>query len=175
MCTRPSDVGMLNYNELHGMAGRATPINLMYYKMSLQLHKTFNLRIPTTDWTNLNINSVITLRQTTFITNKTNNYRIGMNALSNWLWYLNGKIKLDWLNLTINSFKIKCKKLFLKWWEQKIKLWLRWHENNNYNWDNLHDCPLFGLLFYLLTDAVLMQKMLTCAGFSKVVNSIIFL
>ena len=108
------DMIMKSFVNLHEMAGRATQSNLMHYKMSLQLFKTFNLRIPTTDWTNLNINSVITSRQNTFITNKTNNYRIGMNALSNQLWYLNGKIKLDWLNLTINSFKIKCKKLFLK-------------------------------------------------------------
>ena len=106
VCTRPSDVGMLNYNELHEMAGRATQSNLMHYKMSLQLFKTFNLRIPTTDWTNLNINSVITSRQNTFITNKTNNYRIGMNALSNQLWYLNGKIKLDWLNYQLLQNKM---------------------------------------------------------------------
>ena len=45
---------------------------------------------------------------------------------------------------------------------------------NNYNWDNLDDCPLYGLLFYMLTDAVLMQKMLMCVGF-RFVNSIIFL
>ena len=36
---------------------------------------------------------------------------------------------------------------------------------NNYNWDNLDDCPLYGLLLYLLTDAVLMQKMLTSDAF----------
>ena len=105
---------MLNFDELHEMAGRATPAKLMQYKMSLQLYKTYNLRIPITDWTNLNMNSVFTSRQTCFITNKTNKYKVGMNELSNRLWYLNGKIKLDWLNLTFDSFKVNCKKLFLK-------------------------------------------------------------
>ena len=28
-------------------------------------------------------------------------------------FYLNGKIELDWLNLSYNSYKIKCKNLFL--------------------------------------------------------------
>ena len=113
-CSKSSDLWMLNFDELHEMAGRATPAKLMQYKMSLQLYKTYNLRIPITDWTNLNMNSVFTSRQTCFITNKTNKYKVGMNELSNRLWYLNGKIKLDWLNLTFDSFKVNCKKLFLK-------------------------------------------------------------
>ena len=112
-CTRSSDLWMLNYEELHEMAGRATPVRLMYYKLALQLHKTTNLQIPTTDWISLNLNNVATSRQTTFITNKTNNYRVGMNSLSNRLWYLNGKIHLDWLGQSFNTFKIKCKCLLL--------------------------------------------------------------
>ena len=87
--------------------------SIMYYKMALQLYRTFNLGIPLTDWIGLNVNSVNTMRQTNFIVNKMNNYRVGINALSNRFWYLNGKINLDWLNLSVNSFKIKCKRLFL--------------------------------------------------------------
>ena len=71
---------MLNFEELHEMAGRATPTNLMYYKMSLQLHKTFNLGILRTYWINLNLNTVLTSRQKHHITKKTNNYRVGMNV-----------------------------------------------------------------------------------------------
>ena len=42
-----------------------------------------------------------------------NRLKIGMNMLSNRFFYLNGKIELDWFNLSFNSFKVKCKKLFL--------------------------------------------------------------
>ena len=41
---------------------------------------------------------------------KTKNYKIGNNLLCN---ILNNKIPLSWLNLTIESYKVKCKKLFL--------------------------------------------------------------
>ena len=114
-CSKSSDLWMLNYEELHEMVGRATPRKLMYYKLALQLHKTTNLRIPITDWISLNLNTVSTSRQTSFISNKTNNYKVGMNALSNRLWYLNGKIQLDWLGQSFNSFKIKCKGQLLAW------------------------------------------------------------
>ena len=33
--TRPGDMWMLSFEELHEMAGRATPNKLMYYKMAL--------------------------------------------------------------------------------------------------------------------------------------------
>ena len=37
--------------------------------------------------------------------------KVGMNAFSNRIWCLNGKIHLDWLNLSFDSFKLKCKQL----------------------------------------------------------------
>ena len=41
--------------------------------------------------------------------------KIGRNNLINRLNILNGKIKYEWLNLSIDSFKIKCKQTFLTW------------------------------------------------------------
>ena len=94
------------------MAGRATPSKLPDYKLSLQLYKTFNYWIPTRDWIELNFNNIQTTRQGCFMTNKTNRLKIGMNILSNRLWYLNGKIDLNWLNMSFQTYKIKCKKTF---------------------------------------------------------------
>ena len=113
ICVRTSDMWMLSLKELHEMAGRAVPAKIRDYKTALQLYKTIDLQIPHTDWINLNLNAVNTSRQTTFITNKENRFKVGMNAFSNRTWYLNGKIKQDWLNLPFNSYKIKCKRLFL--------------------------------------------------------------
>ena len=42
-------------------------------------------------------------RQNTFITNKTNRLKIGMNCIYNRFFYLNGKIDLNWLNLAYSS------------------------------------------------------------------------
>ena len=113
ICSRPSDLWMLSFNDLHEMAGRATPQKLRDYKSALQLYKTMDQHIPTTDWINLNLNAVVTSRQTKLIINKNNRFRVGMNAFSNRAWYLNGRIEMDWFNLSFNSYKLKCKKLFL--------------------------------------------------------------
>ena len=44
---------------------------------------------------------------------KTNSLKVGLNALTNRLANINGKIELAWLNLSYELFKIKCKKNFL--------------------------------------------------------------
>ena len=113
LCTKTTDMWMISYKELHEMAGRATPNQLMDYKMALQAYKTINHEITTADWVSINYNNTITSRQTKFSINKMNRYKVGMNVFSNRLWYINGKIDLEWLNLSFNSFKIKCKKKFL--------------------------------------------------------------
>ena len=85
-------------------------------------YKAIDLHMPNTDWINLNLNAVNTPRQTTFITNKENWLKVGMNAFSNRAWFLNGKIKLEWLHLPYNSYKIKCKYFFLNWWQNLLTL-----------------------------------------------------
>ena len=67
ICSRPSDLWMLSFNDLHELVGRATSQKLRNYKSALQLYKTKDLHIPTTDWINLNLNAVVTSRQTKFI------------------------------------------------------------------------------------------------------------
>ena len=113
LCTRSSDVRMLSFENLHEMAERATPDQLLKYKLALQLYIMFNLQVPTQDWMNVNINFRNTTRQIHFHTHKSNRLKIGMNMIANRSFYLSGKIELDWFNHTYNSFKVKCKKLFL--------------------------------------------------------------
>ena len=113
VCTRATDVHLISFEDLHEMVGRATPEKLMIYKLSLQLYRTYNQHIPTQDWVKLNYNGIFTSRQSKFITRKENKLKVGLNSVSNRFFYLNGKIELDWLNLSYNSYKIKCKNLFL--------------------------------------------------------------
>ena len=90
------------------MVGRATPDKILDYKLALQLYKVVNNNVPSPD-----INNIHTTRQTRFMTSKANKLKVGMNQISNRFYYLNAKIELDWLNLSYNTNKVKCKKLFL--------------------------------------------------------------
>ena len=49
-CMKTSDAWALSYKDLHELAGRASPDQLLNYKLSLQLYKTFNYEIPSSDW-----------------------------------------------------------------------------------------------------------------------------
>ena len=103
----------LSYYNLHKLTNRATPAMYSYYKNALLLYKTFNVTTCSDEWIHFNLNLINTSRQRTFMISRSNNSRIGMNATCNKFVHLNGKIPLDWLNLSFDSFKIKCKKLFL--------------------------------------------------------------
>jgi hypothetical protein len=103
----------MSFEALHRISNRATPTMFSHYKLALMLHFLYNTEVYTTEWIHLNVNHVITSRQTSFHINKTNNLNVGMNALANRLNLINDKIPLELLNKSYNSFKIECKKLFL--------------------------------------------------------------
>ena len=113
VCAKTNDMWMLSFKDLHEMAGRATPNRLAKYKMAPQLYKTVEHRCPTSEWVSITFNVINTSRQTNFAINSTNRLRVGYSLLSNRLSYLNGLIDLNWLSLSFDSYKIKCKKLFL--------------------------------------------------------------
>ena len=82
LCAKSVDLWMLSFTHLHEMAGRATPNQMMDYKLALQLYKTFNYRCPIVDWVSLNFNQIMGSRQTKFSIYMTNRKKVGMNALS---------------------------------------------------------------------------------------------
>ena len=104
---------LLSYYNLHKLTKRATPAMYSSYKCAILLHKTFNAMSWNDEWLHLNFSVINTSRQGSFMINRSNNSRIGMNATCNKFFNLNGKIPLEWLNLNINSYKLKCKNLFL--------------------------------------------------------------
>ena len=104
---------MISHVNIHKMNNRAMPESLMTYKMALQLHKLYNTNDQSLDWISLNFDQILTSRQTTFMISKTNKTKIGLNTMANRLSILNGRIPLSWLNATLSTYKIKCKKLFL--------------------------------------------------------------
>ena len=95
------------------MFGRALPENFLLYRQALLLHKFLNSNCHTNEWIHLNFNQILTSRQTTFMATKNNRKKVGLNAFANRVWVLNGKIPLDWFEMSINTFKVHCKMKFL--------------------------------------------------------------
>ena len=89
----------------------------MNYKLSLCLHRIHNTDFNSKEFICLNINQILTSRQENFISCKSNNIKIGLKCLANRFYLQNGKIPLQWLNNSIEMFKIKCKKNMrkIKW------------------------------------------------------------
>ena len=85
------------------------------YKTALSLFKLYNNDYNPLEFALLNFNQILTGRQTNFISIKSNVRKVGINCLGNRLTVINNKIPLDWLNLSLNTYKINCKKLFLKY------------------------------------------------------------
>ena len=104
---------MISFENIHKMNNRAMPNALMLYKLAIQLFKIYNATEFTLDWTILNFNQIFTSRQNSFMMLKSNEKKVGINVLANRLSILNGKIPLSWLNCSLPSYKMHCKKLFL--------------------------------------------------------------
>ena len=109
---KKSDLRILN-EQRHKMNGRATPIQMMKYKHSLLLFKLYNDTLQSEDWMDLNWNQSFNNRSTKVRLFDTSNIRIGKNILSNRLTIVNSQIEYDWLNKSLNSYKLICKLLFL--------------------------------------------------------------
>ena len=104
---------MTSFKRLHEITGRATPEKLMQYKLALSLYKLYNGKQNSLEFIALNFTQILTSRQITFMALNNNKLKVGLNALSNRFKILNNKIPLTWLNLSLDTYKIKCKLLFL--------------------------------------------------------------
>ena len=58
---------------------------------------------------------ILISRQTKFKTGKSNRLKVGQNALANRFFILNDQIPIKWLEGGYETFKVKCKKLFINW------------------------------------------------------------
>ncbi len=84
------------------------PIN---FKLIL-LYNVCNSHQPPQDWLSVSFNQLLTKRQNNFEAVKAMNFKVGFNMISNCLSTLNKQIPLQWLNLSLNSYKVKWKTLF---------------------------------------------------------------
>ena len=78
------------------------------------MYKVYNCHIVNEDWNDLNSQQHFNSRQNCVQINDYSNIRVGKNILMNRLRILNNEIDYSWLNLSFESYKIKCKGLFMK-------------------------------------------------------------
>ena len=112
LCTTLYDQNM-SFITLHSITKRATPPQMMKYKLALQLHKLYNNENMSNDWLSLFFNQNFNGRNSKANFRDTSNHKIGKNLIANRLSILNNEIEYDWLNLEKESYKLKCKILFL--------------------------------------------------------------
>ena len=99
-----------------------TLCRMISYKHAITMYKLFRTCQPDQEFINLNfqLNLNPRLNHSNFFNRQ--NYEIGNNILLNRLSHLNNKIEKSWLELRLDSFKVKCKQLFLKTTEWKLTL-----------------------------------------------------
>jgi hypothetical protein len=101
------------HTEIHLMAQRSPPENYCLYKHAILMYKLFNDCIPALEHLHLNFQLADNERSEFLNFTRNDNFRVGANILINRFTELNGLINKNWLLLSLNSYKIKCKSIFL--------------------------------------------------------------
>ena len=83
------------------------------YRMAIQLYKIYNAVEMNEDWVDMNQQQNFNARNRMFQINDFSRLKIGRNVLCNRLNELNNQVDLDWLNLSLITFKLKMKSIFL--------------------------------------------------------------
>ena len=102
------------HTQIHLKAKRALPDQMINYKHSLTMYKLFRTCQPEQEFVSLNFQLNQNPRFTMLNFFKRQKYESGKNILLNRLSHLNNKINKSWMDLSLDSFKVKCKMLFLQ-------------------------------------------------------------
>ena len=102
-----------SYVQLHCQENRAVPMNFSKYRLAIQLYKIYNNDYFNDDWQDMNAQQNFNARMEMFQINDFSRLKVGKNILCNRLTVLNNQIQLNWLNLSLTSFKLKVKSIFL--------------------------------------------------------------
>ena len=102
------------HTYIHSISNRALPDQMLNYKHAIAMYKLFNHCQPETEFIQMNVqyNQNQRINHANFFLRQ--NYESGKNILLNRLSHLNDKIEKSWRDQSLNTFKVKCKKLLLK-------------------------------------------------------------
>ena len=100
----------LSFRGLHKKFNRATPTQFQKYTTAVSLYDLIKMEIPEEDWINLQFNIQNDRRNTKLTFQTNNNYKCGLNCLSNRFKSITNEIEKEWIDLTRDAFKMRCKK-----------------------------------------------------------------
>ena len=103
----------ISFVQTHTSLNRATPKMFMAYKHALILHRVFNNSSNSNDWLSLNSQLIFNARDQFVKVVDTSKLKIGKNLTVNRIRIVNGNIMYDWLNLSFETYQLKCKSIFL--------------------------------------------------------------
>ena len=113
-CIPRENSHLLTHTEIHNRAKRALPDDMCTYRHAIMLHKLMRSELCDNEMMWLNFQIVDNARSKTWSFTMRQNFDVGKNILINRMHILNGKVDKNWLNLSIDTYKIKCKEKFLK-------------------------------------------------------------
>ena len=104
-----------HYERMHDLLKRGKLQDMMKYRLSIQLYKLYNAnnQMENVNWMDLNLQQNFNDRNNFVQIFETSKIIIGRNTLVNRFKCLNNTIEYDWLNLSLDTFKVKCKLKFL--------------------------------------------------------------
>ena len=102
------------HTQIHAIAGRALPDQIIKYKHALMLYKLMRHCLPNEEFVHLNFQANHNLRQQHYNFVKIQNYSVGKNILLNRMCSLNNEILKTMTDGSFLTYKLKCKNLYLK-------------------------------------------------------------
>ena len=124
-------------SKLHKKYNRATPTQFQKYTTAVSFYDLVRKEIPEEDWIGLQFSIQNDRRNTRLSFQSNNTYRCGLNCLPNRLKSITNEIDKDWVDLTRDVYKMRCKKRLIT---EKL-IMMRWSDCNN----NIMFCVFFVL------------------------------
>jgi hypothetical protein len=100
----------MSFRALHKKYNRATPSQFQKYTTAISLYDLIKNERPEDEWINLQFNIKNDQRNTKLSFHVNNRLKCGLNCLSNRFKSITNEIDKQWLDLTRDVFKTKCKK-----------------------------------------------------------------
>ena len=95
------------------LSNRALPNDMMKYRLAIQLYKIYNGFIINGRWIDMSLQQNFNARQMMVQVTDVSNIKVGKNILMNRLTVINNENDYNWLNLSLISYNLNCKSVFL--------------------------------------------------------------
>ena len=103
----------ISNTDLHFLVGRATPAQYCKYTHAIAMFNVFKHECPTNVWLNAQFNFFFHERKNQILFTSNNLSRVGFNSLSNRFTSVCHSLCFDWLSVSLNEMKVRCKRIFL--------------------------------------------------------------